>query len=184
MVRVSWYGFHFLPLCSSPRWARVCSLSRPHDHTQTHRPRYDSSGRMIRPMQRLQPGNTHHSQQTATRQHAPLTTDCNQTTRATHNRLQPDYTHHPQQIATRQHAPLTTDRPQHAGGFRTHNPIQRSAADHVLYCAAPGLSGLGLIAKKGVFCGLDSCVGRRHEDFKELTVCFDKPRKKWQIFGL
>jgi hypothetical protein len=37
---------------NSPQWARASSLSRLHDHTQTHHTRWDSSGRVISPSQR------------------------------------------------------------------------------------------------------------------------------------
>ena len=48
------------------QWARVSSLSRLHDHTQTHHTRYDSSGRVISPTPRPVPDNTQRSQQTIT----------------------------------------------------------------------------------------------------------------------
>jgi len=48
-----------------PQWARAPSFSRIHDHTQTHHSRYDSSGRVISPTQRLLPENIQHSQQKA-----------------------------------------------------------------------------------------------------------------------
>jgi hypothetical protein len=40
------------------------SLSRLHDHTQTHHTRYDSSGRVISPLQRPLPDNIQHSHET------------------------------------------------------------------------------------------------------------------------
>ena len=48
----------------SPCCTGVSSLSRPHDHTQTHHSRYDSSGRVISSSQTLLPDNTQHSQDT------------------------------------------------------------------------------------------------------------------------
>jgi len=51
-------------LFASPKWAKASSLSRIHDHTQTHRTRYDSSGQVISPTQRPLTDNTQHSQQT------------------------------------------------------------------------------------------------------------------------
>jgi len=50
-----------------PQWAKVSSLSRIHDHTQTHHSRYDSSGRVIRPSQRPLLDSTHHSGRIRTR---------------------------------------------------------------------------------------------------------------------
>ena len=61
--------FFFLPWRNSPQWAKVSSLSRIHDHTQTYHTRYDSSGRMISPTQRPLPDNKQHSQETDI--HAP-----------------------------------------------------------------------------------------------------------------
>ena len=42
-----------------PQWAREASLSRLHDHTQTHHIRQDSPGRVNGPSQRHLPDNTH-----------------------------------------------------------------------------------------------------------------------------
>jgi len=53
-----------LPCRSSPQWARVSSLSRINDLTQTHLSRQDSSGRVISS-----------SQQSSTWQSTTLTTD-------------------------------------------------------------------------------------------------------------
>ena len=50
--------------CNSPQQARVSSLTRLHDHTQTYHTRQDSSGQVISPSQRPLPDNTQHSQQT------------------------------------------------------------------------------------------------------------------------
>jgi len=44
--------------------ARASSLSRLHDHTQTHHTQYDSSGRVISPTPRPLPDSTQHSQET------------------------------------------------------------------------------------------------------------------------
>jgi hypothetical protein len=46
---------HILPWCNSPYWARASSLSRRHDHTQTHHTWRDSFGRVITPTQRPLP---------------------------------------------------------------------------------------------------------------------------------
>jgi len=47
-------------------WARASSLSRLHDHNQTHHTRQDSSGRVISPTQRIILDNTHtHTRQTS-----------------------------------------------------------------------------------------------------------------------
>jgi hypothetical protein len=54
----------FSPWRNSPQWTRASSLSRLHDHTQTHHTRQDSSRRVIFPSQRPLPDNTHHSQET------------------------------------------------------------------------------------------------------------------------
>jgi len=51
----------FFSSLNSPQWARASSLSRLHDHTQTHDIRKDSSGRAI--------------SHTCTCQHTTLTTD-------------------------------------------------------------------------------------------------------------
>jgi hypothetical protein len=51
------------------QWARASSLSRLHDHNQTHHTRYDSSGRVNSPTQGPPPENTQHSQEPDT--HAP-----------------------------------------------------------------------------------------------------------------
>jgi hypothetical protein len=56
-------------MTQQPQWARASSLSRLHDHTQTHHTRYDPSGRVISPTQRPLPDNTQHSQETDL--HAP-----------------------------------------------------------------------------------------------------------------
>ena len=47
-----------------PQWAKTYSLSRLHDHSQTHYTRWDSSGRVISPTQKPLPDNTQHTQQT------------------------------------------------------------------------------------------------------------------------
>jgi hypothetical protein len=52
-----------------PILARDSSLSRLHSHTQQHHTIYDSSGRIISPVQRSQPDNTQHSKETDV--HAP-----------------------------------------------------------------------------------------------------------------
>jgi len=52
-------------MARQPQWAKASSLSRIHDHTQTHHTRQDSSGRVISPTQRPLPDNTQHSQQTS-----------------------------------------------------------------------------------------------------------------------
>ena len=52
-----------------PQWTTASSLSRLHDYTQTHHSRYDSSGQVIGPTQRLLPVYTQHSQKTGI--HAP-----------------------------------------------------------------------------------------------------------------
>jgi hypothetical protein len=57
-----------LPWRNSPQWARASSVSRLHDHTQTHHTRYDSSGRVIIPTQRSLLDNT---QQQERDSHAP-----------------------------------------------------------------------------------------------------------------
>jgi len=49
---------------SGPLVGHGLPLSRLPDHTQTHRTRQDSSGRVIRPTQGPPPDNTQHSQQT------------------------------------------------------------------------------------------------------------------------
>ena len=54
----------FSPWLDSPQWARASSLSRIHDHTQTHHNRQDSSGQGISPRQSPLPDNTQHSQET------------------------------------------------------------------------------------------------------------------------
>jgi len=57
----------FLTMAQQPlQWARASSLSRIHDHTQTHHTRYKSSGRVISPSQRPLPDNTQHSRHTST----------------------------------------------------------------------------------------------------------------------
>jgi hypothetical protein len=55
----------FSPRHNSPQWANASSLSRIHDHTQTHHTRYDSSGRVISPTQR----------ETSTWEHTTFTRD-------------------------------------------------------------------------------------------------------------
>ena len=54
----------FSPWLDSPQCTRASSLSRLHDHTQTHHTRYDSSGQVIRPRQSPLPDNTQLSQET------------------------------------------------------------------------------------------------------------------------
>jgi hypothetical protein len=54
----------YLPRRNSPYQTRTSSLSRLHDHTQTHHTRQYYSGRVISPTQRLLPDDTHHSQET------------------------------------------------------------------------------------------------------------------------
>jgi len=54
----------FLLWCNSPQRAKASSLSRIHDHTQTHHTQQDSSGRVISQTQRPLPDNTQHPQQT------------------------------------------------------------------------------------------------------------------------
>jgi hypothetical protein len=51
-------------LTPPPQWAKGPSLSRTHNHTQTHHIRYDYPGRVISPSQRHLSDNTQHSQQT------------------------------------------------------------------------------------------------------------------------
>jgi len=53
---------HFCLWCNSLYWTKASSLSKLHDHTQTHNTLWDSSGRMIIPKHRLLPDNTQHSQ--------------------------------------------------------------------------------------------------------------------------
>jgi len=53
----------------SPQCVRASSLSKLHDHTQTHHVQQDSSGPVISPSQRPLPDNTRHSQETNI--HAP-----------------------------------------------------------------------------------------------------------------
>ena len=48
---------------NSHQWAVATSISKIHDHTQTHHTRYDSSGRVIGKTQRLLPNNTQPSQE-------------------------------------------------------------------------------------------------------------------------
>ena len=50
--------------CNSPQWVTASSLSRLHDHTQTHQARYDSTGRVISPTQRPPPENTQYLHKT------------------------------------------------------------------------------------------------------------------------
>ena len=54
----------FFTMALHPRWAKASSLSRLHDHTQTHHTRWESSGRVISPTLRPLPDNTQHSQET------------------------------------------------------------------------------------------------------------------------
>jgi hypothetical protein len=54
----SQYIFFFFHGLTAPSGPRASSLSRLHDHIQTHHIRYDSSGRVISPKQRLVPDNT------------------------------------------------------------------------------------------------------------------------------
>ena len=56
-------NYSFLPLRNSLQWARVFSLSRLHDHTQTHHTR-QNSGRVISPTRRPLPDSTQHLQVT------------------------------------------------------------------------------------------------------------------------
>jgi hypothetical protein len=58
--------FFFFYQCTRapPQWNRASSLSRIHDHTQTHHNRCDSSGRVISSLQRPLPDDTQHSQET------------------------------------------------------------------------------------------------------------------------
>ena len=49
---------YLLPWRSSTQWANASSLSRIHDHTQTHHTRQDSSGRVISPTKRRLPDYT------------------------------------------------------------------------------------------------------------------------------
>ena len=58
MLRFFYHG------ATAPQGAKVSSLSRIHDHTQTRHRRWDSSGRGISPAQRLLPDNTQHLQHT------------------------------------------------------------------------------------------------------------------------
>jgi len=48
----------------NPQLARASSLPRFHDHSQTHHSRWDSSGRVISPLQRPLPDSTQHSPET------------------------------------------------------------------------------------------------------------------------
>jgi hypothetical protein len=57
----TWNNLRYFLWRSSPQWVRA-SLSKFHDHTQTHHIRQDSSGRVISPSQRPLPDNTRHSQ--------------------------------------------------------------------------------------------------------------------------
>jgi hypothetical protein len=58
------YWQFFPPWRKSPWWARASSLSRLHDHTQTHHTRQDFYVRVISPTQRPLPDNTQQSQET------------------------------------------------------------------------------------------------------------------------
>jgi hypothetical protein len=51
------------PMARQPQWVRASSLSRLHDHTQTHHTRWDSSWRVIGPAQGTLLDNTQQSQQ-------------------------------------------------------------------------------------------------------------------------
>jgi len=62
----------FFPWRNIPYWARASCLCSPHDHTHTHHPRYDSSGREISPTQRLLPDKTQHSKETDTQARAEI----------------------------------------------------------------------------------------------------------------
>ena len=69
---VTYNNWFFLPWRNSPppqQWAKASSLSKLHDHTQSHYIRQDSFGRVIRPTQRPLRASTQHSQQKDT--HAP-----------------------------------------------------------------------------------------------------------------
>ena len=52
------------PWRDSPQWVRAFSLSRLHDHTQTHHIRFHSSGRVISSSRDLLLDNTQHPQET------------------------------------------------------------------------------------------------------------------------
>jgi hypothetical protein len=52
----------FFPMALQSQWARLSSLSRLHDHTQTHHIQL-ISGRVVSPTQRPLPDNTQHSQE-------------------------------------------------------------------------------------------------------------------------
>jgi hypothetical protein len=54
----------FFPWRNSPSWARTSLLSRLDDRTLSHHTNYESSGRVIGPLQRLLPDITQHSQET------------------------------------------------------------------------------------------------------------------------
>jgi len=51
-------------MVQQPQWVEASSLSRIHDHTQTHHTRWDSCWREISSSQRPLSDNTQHSQQT------------------------------------------------------------------------------------------------------------------------
>ena len=54
----------FLSMTQQPNWAMTSTVSELHDHTQTHHPQYNSSGRVISPSQTPLPDNTQYSLQT------------------------------------------------------------------------------------------------------------------------
>ena len=56
--------YFFFTRAQQPWWAKVSTLSRIHDHTQTHHTRQKSSGWVICPSQRPLPDNTQHSWET------------------------------------------------------------------------------------------------------------------------
>ena len=64
LYRYEYIFYHGVTAPSPPQWAKASSLSRLHDHTQTHHTWQDSSGRVISPTQRPLLANTQHSQQT------------------------------------------------------------------------------------------------------------------------
>jgi len=51
-------------MTQQPYWAKACSISRIHDHTQTHRTQYHSNGRVISLTHRPLTDDTQHSQKT------------------------------------------------------------------------------------------------------------------------
>jgi len=61
---INYFALLSLPHCATaPSGPGPSSISRLHDHTQTHHNRQDSSERMISPSQRPLPGNTQHSRE-------------------------------------------------------------------------------------------------------------------------